>query len=63
MKIYSKSLRKCTWRRRKALLLMDGKGDMSEQAIVSEAMNPVVRKSQEGAGTLKRSCLVSLTRT
>ena len=33
--------------------MMEGKGDMSEQAIVSEAMNPVVRKSQEGAGTLK----------
>ena len=26
VKIYSKSLRKCTWRRRKALPLMEGKG-------------------------------------
>ena len=41
VKIYSKSLRKYTWRRRKALLLMEGKGDMSEQAIVSEEMKPV----------------------
>ena len=36
VKICSKSHRKCTWRRRKALLLMEGKGDMSEQWGVSE---------------------------
>ena len=38
VKIYIKSLRKCTWRRRKALLLMEGKGDMREKAIVSDAL-------------------------
>ena len=32
-----------------------GEGGMSEQAIVSEEMKPVVRKSQEGAGALRRS--------
>ena len=37
VKICSKSHRKCTWRRRKALLLMEGKGDRSEQWGVSES--------------------------
>ena len=32
-----------------------GEGGMSEQAIASEEMKPVVRKSQEGAGALRRS--------
>ena len=36
-----------------------GEGGMSEQAIASEEMKPVVRKSQEGAGALRRShCII-----
>ena len=48
VKICSKSHRKCTWRRRKALLLMEGKGDMSEQWGVSEMKEAITVQTPPG---------------